>query len=878
VAETESKKFDRLKLRAKVPFYFRIAAVCLIGLTILGIGIGFYRAKNVPEFRMKGFPTALSKDVVAVVNGYERREVEGDTLKYYIKADRATTFSDNHQEMENVFLQVFDPAGASADEITASKAVYIPGENKNFTAYFAGSVHVATRDGLKVRTEQVSYKRATEIATADEAVEFERLNVKGKSFGAVVNVPARTLELLRDVRIETVGSPRTGDAVDFARLSANYAIYDQGGERIDVRELSNAHIRSAVSNDSARETDVKAGRAAALLVKLDDGSRDLGRLELFENVAIESRTGAQAPTIINAGYAVYEKAADRFDLKNGVHIVTVQNSRPTELRSASAVYEQSRGRVSLEGNAEVVQASDFLKGDTVVADLFESKSLKAAAVRGNAFLRQITSERTTEITASELNAAFADGQNLSSANALGKSSADLVPANASEYSRVSISAASAIRVRFKGEGAFDDVSTDGRTTIRLNVPDNGNDSANKQVTADAVRTSFDQAGKNIQKAEAVGNGELIVEPHRAGDSNYKTVVNAARFDCDFYPTGNNARNCTATPKTRTVRIPTVQSAGRGNQTIIADRLDAHFSAQSKDVERFEASGGAKFSENDRNAIADRFSFTPVDATVRLRGGEPSAWDASFRVKSSEIDWDTRNQRSYLRGSVSTTYYNQRQTGGAAPFGDPAKPVFLTADSAEIDHRSESAIYTGNARGWQEKNYVRANRLEIRQREGTFAADGSVQSLLYDVKRKENGKESTVPVYAAAATMTFDQKTRRLRYENSVDIRQGGDRIVGGAANVYLDAHNELVRTDIESNVIVTQPNRRASGDFAQYTAADERVILKGSPARVEDAISGSAQGSEVTVFLRGNRVIGEGKSKQDPGGRMRSVFKIKNNK
>nr|MBA2379907.1 hypothetical protein [Blastocatellia bacterium] len=64
-----------------------------------------------------------------------------------------------------------------------------------------------------------------------------------------------------------------------------------------------------------------------------------------------------------------------------------------------------------------------------------------------------------------------------------------------------------------------------------------------------------------------------------------------------------------------------------------------------------------------------------------------------------------------------------------------------------------------------------------------------------------------------------------------------------------------------------------SGDFARYDAADERVTLRGNPARIEDAKSGNAQGAEVTVFLRENRVVGEGRSKENPSGRLRTVYK-----
>jgi lipopolysaccharide export system protein LptA len=192
-------------------------------------------------------------------------------------------------------------------------------------------------------------------------------------------------------------------------------------------------------------------------------------------------------------------------------------------------------------------------------------------------------------------------------------------------------------------------------------------------------------------------------------------VNAPRFDCDFYPGTNDAKSCAAGVKSKAVRVPTVADDAHGTQTIVADKLTAAFDAKTKDVERLDAVGGAKFTELDRNAISSQFSFTTADRTVRLRGSEPTAWDSKARAKAKEIDWDTRNQKSYLRGGVSTTYYSQNQTGGSTPFSDTKKPVFITAANAEIDHRQETGLYTGNARGWQESNYVRAESFLISQR-------------------------------------------------------------------------------------------------------------------------------------------------------------------
>jgi lipopolysaccharide transport protein LptA len=149
--------------------------------------------------------------------------------------------------------------------------------------------------------------------------------------------------------------------------------------------------------------------------------------------------------------------------------------------------------------------------------------------------------------------------------------------------------------------------------------------------------------------------------------------------------------------------------------------------------------------------------------------------------------------------------------------------------------------------------------------------------LYNAKRKEGSKETNVPVFASAQKLLYNRDNRTLRYETDVDIRQGTDRITAGVANVLMTERNDVSQTVAENNVVVTQPNRKASGDYAQYNTAEEIVVLRGNPARIEDAENGSSQGGQVTVYLRENRVVGEGKTKQNSAGRIRSVYKVKNN-
>ncbi len=911
MSESHRKNLKNLELKTQLPRIVRGVAVFALVVAFLVLAIGFYRSRGAKEFRMKGFPTTLSKDVIAEINGYERTETDGDLKKYYIKAAKAKTFSDNHQELEEVYLEVFDETGLAADRLTAAKGVYVPGENKTFTGYFAGGVNIETRDALKIRTEEITYRKDNETAEAEELIEFERGNITGRSIGALANIRERRLELLKQVEIDAFAS-EPGDelaksSVKTARITGGRATLDQIAETIELFDNVFVGIVPSGGGEMSQPTDITAAYAKVSFVEKQVRAVDLKgsvnvyqkptpananwsrtksekafasidgelkKLELTENVEIETTRNGGKPTKINCGKAIYDNELDRYDLRDTVRIATVQDDRPTLIRSAEAVYERTAGRIALTGDAEIDNGRELVKGDRINAELQPDGKFKSANSKGSAYLKQSVAERTIEVSAQELNAAFGSDGQLQAANAAGGPKAVLIPTNPAGYSRVSLSAPRAIRLKFKGAGLLDQMDTDGRTTVVMNAPNNSPDAANKTLTADTVRTFFNPGGKDIQRTEAVGNAELLVEPLTASDENYRTTVNAPRFDCEFFPTGNNARLCVAQTKTKTLRVPTVARNDRGTQTITAEKLTASFDGKTQDVDQFDAVGNAKFNELDRNGIADRMTFAAREKIVRLRGGEPTVWDSRARAKASEIDWNTGLQRSYLRGNVSTTYYNQKQTGGATPFSESGKPVFLTSANAEFDHTLETGLYTGNARAWQDNNYVRADSLLLKQKSGEMFAEGSVQSSVYTA---ESNEKKNVPVFASSQKMSYSRDSRVLRYEGNVDIRQGTDRVTAGIANIELNEKNEMSQTTVESNVVITQPKRRATGNWARYNNDTDVATLRGDPATVEDAENGSTQGAQLMMNRRDNRVTNEAKSNPNSSGRIKSVYKVKKN-
>jgi LPS export ABC transporter protein LptC/lipopolysaccharide transport protein LptA len=847
----------------------RVAAVAALVVVAVAL-LAFFLFPREPEFRMSGFPTQLSDEVVAVVNGYERRETDGDRVLYFIKADKATTFSDNHQELENVHLEVFDADTGRSDKITAQRSVYIPGDERDFTAYFAGTVRIETRDELKLATEQVTYRKNAETAEAEEYLEFERANIKGSTVGAIAKITEKRIELLRDVVVNSTAAADGSTGITASTTKAGFAAYDQATETIELRDNINGSFNS--SGAEAPDTTVTAGRGNIQLSDLDGGQKDVARLDLYDNVRIDSKRGT-SPTVIRSAQASYLKAADKFTLSNGATIETMNDGKASVVRGNEIAYERSRFVATVTGNGEVTQGTDLIRAVTIVAALYDDNSVRNAVARGSASIKQVTDERTTDVSAGELTADFDTSRNVRNAKASGSAVVVITPQNSPTYSRVTMDAPNSLSLTFRDGGSLEKLQTDGRTTVKLDAIDSGPDASNKVLKANSVRSLFHSDGQSMAKAEAEGNAELHVIPIKKAEQTYSSITYAPRFDCEFFETGSIVKTCVGATNTKTVRTPTV-GGGRGVQTLTSERLTANFDRGTRDLDTLNAAGNAKFVELDRNAIADAFTFSSRTGIVMLRGGEPTVWDGQARVRANEIDWNTREQRSFFRDGVSTTYFSQRSSGGATPFSRSDKPVFLTANSAEVDHRTASAVYRGNARGWQDDNFIRADTLTLLQRDGILIGDGSVQSLLYDVN---SAKRKDSPISASSARMRYERSKSLIRYEENVDIRQGPDRLTGAVANVHLNEKNEIERSDVEGSVVITQPNRRATGDYAQYTSVDERVVLRGNPASVSDAVNGSSQGGELVVFLRENRIIGTGSTKQNPTGRLRSVHKVKTN-
>ena len=765
--EIRRRRVSIVDLRARLPYVTRVLALAIGVVGVLFVVVSYYKLRHNIPFRMRGEAPELSKTVTSVVEGYERREMDGDRLRLLVRAARDITFSDGHHELEEVQIESYPEGSDKPNQIKARRAIF---EQEKGRLQFNGEVVVQTRDGLEAKSEQVVYDLKSEVAEAPTLLTFTRQNMVGQAASATVNAKEKSLTLRGNVEI-TVNPEAEGAAKQSTR------------------------------------------------------------------------------------------------------------AQPVTIRAARASFEETTLHLVFMGGATAEQGPDIMSGDLLSARLNEHKRLQKVEARGNSYLRSMNEGRAAEARARDMDFYLDADQQLE--RAVG--TADVTARSLNADSEAQLTGAQTLTVNFTPQGdrsVLKEMRTEGRSVLTLGAPKSrASDprAANKRLTADAVNLFWRTKGKDLERAEAIGNAELFIEPTQASATADRKTLTAPRFDGDFYESGNLARTFNATGGVKAVFDPMQPTQERAQRTLTSEKMTAAFVRETQDVSQLDAAGDMKFNERDRNGRSANGTYTASDETIRLRGGDPTVWDSRARTKALEIDSDTRSDISYSRGKVATTYYSQEQTGGATPFQKVKSPVYITAERAEFRHTTGVAVYTGNARTWQDDNFVRGERITLYRENRRMEADTNVQSALYQVRRKEkDGSRSVVPVFATADRMWYSDSDRVVHYEGNVDVKQGTERITSAVTDVYLlKDTNDVEKTIAQRNVVLTQPGRRGTADWAQYTVADESVVLKGNPARVEDAEKGSSEGGRLTVYLRESTVVVDDPRGAQSTGRVRSKHPIK---
>jgi lipopolysaccharide export system protein LptA len=807
-----SRKFLTLP---RLPVVARALALALLVGVVGALGTYLYLHQSPAPVRPDD--PVLKGTVKMVSQNFRHLETEGGKDRYLLTAAVYEVYENGAHKLSQVELLSFGAEGNRTDRIVSDECVY---EQAKALVVFEKNVRVATTDGLQLEADVLRYNQETGVVEVEDLVKYKRPNLEGTCRGAIVETNDERLRMLRDV--------------DMTFHSADDQPATQGSTA----------AAPAAGEKKAGKKGGKGGKG---------GKKGKGGGKKKRAAAAQAGAAPAAPAV---------------DFANGPRI-------PVRIRSGAAVFDKKALVANYEGNVVVTRASDEMRAASMVGRLTDENRIRKIEARGSAYLK---AAGRAEATAPSMDFLFAEANQLERAVGTGGARLNWLgepPAREVTGERVEIDMQ-------PGEQGSEmrHATADGQAVVTMAAPAATAGQPNpaaRELRADQVRLDMLPGGQFARRVEAEGNAVFTVTPVKAEPGADRKRITAPRMKLAFYDEGNLAREFTAEGGVKVDFEPL--APGREARTTTSESARADFERESQDVARVEQAGEFKYVEGERNGTSGRAVYTRVDDTIALRGessnGRPTVWDSKARTQANEIDIRSAAGTSQAREDVRTTYYSPESTGNSVPFGGTRSPVFLTAE--RLDTRQSDggvAVYAGAARAWQDDNYVRADAIRLFNTGRRMEAEGNVESGLYRVARKgEDGKSEVVPVFTTAARMRYSDADRTVRYEGGVTSRQAPDVLTSQTQDVWLSqgGQGQVERMVAEGDVLLTEPGRKATGNRLVYTASDQKCVLTGNNARVEDVAEGTSTGAELTFYIGGDRIrtVGQG------AGRVKTTHRIR---
>ena len=373
------------------------------------------------------------------------------------------------------------------------------------------------------------------------------------------------------------------------------------------------------------------------------------------------------------------------------------------------------------------------------------------------------------------------------------------------------------------------------------------------LAANALDISFNSEG-HMQRAVTDGPGIITIT--QPGSS---TVITAQRFDSTF-DNQDRMRTLHGAPEPKIVS----RSGNQPDAVTTSRDLLATFNAQG--IESAVQEGDFHYQQGTRAATAVRARYTASDQLTNLEG-DPRVTDSGMSTTADHIAINRASGDATAQGNVKSTYIDPNKQGANSGgiFSGP-EPVHVTAKSLIAHQKSGTGRYSGGVRLWQAANVVEAPVIEFNRdgRSATALADSSKRVTTVLVDQDKNGQ--VVPVNITSAKLTYSGDARVAHFDGGVVMRRGDSTLTADHADVFLAPRqpsaaataNKLEKIIAEENVLLQEPERKATGAHLVYTAADSKYILTGSPGllpSIFDAEHGNVTGDSLTFFSHDDRVL-----------------------
>ncbi|HKW17833.1 MAG TPA: LPS export ABC transporter periplasmic protein LptC [Terriglobales bacterium] len=413
----------------------------------------------------------------------------------------------------------------------------------------------------------------------------------------------------------------------------------------------------------------------------------------------------------------------------------------------------------------------------------------------------------------------------------------------------------------------------------------GKPSQDIETTAPAIDL-FLADGSRLTRAETLGPPQIALLPV-TGEKVTATHITADRFTAKFDSLGQlsqvhgeaHARVISTAPPKNNIPQPDRISS--------SDTIDAYF-APGTGIETLVQQGNFKYISGTQQAFAERARYTPADQMTVLSGA-PRIIDSGMDTTADIVRLNRATGEGFASGDVRTTYNDLKSQPNGALLAS-SRPIHVTSESM-MARSSETAVYKGNVRLWQDANMVEAPTVQFQKDQRIVTAGSDTQQKVstdlisidksgkatpvritsdrlayYDSQRKAH-YEGTVVMQSKDVTMTCSQMDVFFARNSAVSDRTSspnapstGEKAVAiqSATTQSATTQSRLTKIIATGSVLITQPDRKATGDQLVYTASDDKFVMTGGPPAIFDAAHGKTTGASVTLYRNDNRVLVEG--------------------
>jgi len=374
-------------------------------------------------------------------------------------------------------------------------------------------------------------------------------------------------------------------------------------------------------------------------------------------------------------------------------------------------------------------------------------------------------------------------------------------------------------------------------------------------------------GRLLERAETSGPPQIVITQPGA---NQKTVVTAAKFTAKFTEK-NRLATLHGEPDAKIVSSK-IGAPGQSDRVSTSKMLDVVFLPEGG-VASITQTGGVAYVDGTQRAWAQRGEYTTADQLLVL-SGSPRVVDNGMTTTAQTIRMNRTTGDAIAEGNVKSTYSDlqAQPDGGMLASSDPLH----VSSRSMTAHRSPAvAVYTGDARLWQNANVVEAPTLQFDRDHRSLVAQGvapgtlaqPVSSVLVQVDK--SGK--VTPVRITSARLNYADAERRIFLDGGVTAKGSDATLTGQQMTVFLLPRSQsqrgaglgmpgqVERIVAQDKVVITQPTRHATGDHLVYTAADDKFVLTGGTPSIFDAERGKITGDSLTFYRHDDRVLVEGK-------------------